>query len=363
MNLILKWESHLFLEHISIHKRNGVIYMLFSVIVPCYNVELYIDDCIKSILNQTYDKFELILVNDGSTDNTKEILNNYARDDNRIRVVNKQNGGLTSARKAGTELAIGDYIVPVDGDDFLSLNYLEIFCKTIIKYNHPDVLSCGYLKFSKNKEIRYLSHKIDVSQYFSKIDLINKIYPDIFSFAPHLCGKVFKRELYKKFQMSLNNVVIMGEDSAISYPVLLEANSLYLINQCLYHYRVNEFSLTQNSKKNLNWNNCLMRIQYLECNLPMKKYNLYNQLSCNAVHSIINVIISRFYNNNYAKVKSEIKYVVSIDEIRGFIHSASNTQDYKIKICSFALKYNLFFILKLGQYFKKIYNFKRRIIS
>ena len=94
--------------------------MLFSVIVPCYNVSAYIRQCIESILSQTFADFELILVNDGSKDCTLEILKEYEAGDVRFRVIDKPNGGLVSARKAGAIAASGDYIVVVDGDDFIS---------------------------------------------------------------------------------------------------------------------------------------------------------------------------------------------------------------------------------------------------
>ena len=101
--------------------------VLFSVIVPVYNIERYLEKCVDSILNNTYKNFELILVDDGAPDGCPRICDSYSEKDKRVRVIHKKNGGLVSARQAGIEIATGDYVVCVDGDDWVSENYLELF--------------------------------------------------------------------------------------------------------------------------------------------------------------------------------------------------------------------------------------------
>ena len=123
---------------------------LFSVIVPIYNVERFVQQCIDSILGQTYGDFELILVNDGSTDKCPEICNVYAELDKRIRVIHKPNGGLVSARNAGVLVAKGEYVVYVDGDDWVEENWLETLNNLIKKYK-PDIINYGAYKSSDGK--------------------------------------------------------------------------------------------------------------------------------------------------------------------------------------------------------------------
>ena len=99
---------------------------LISVIIPVYNVENYLDRCITSVINQTYKNLEILLVNDGSTDTSGEICDNYAQQDERIKVIHKKNGGLSSARNAGLDISKGDFIGFLDSDDFIALEYYEI---------------------------------------------------------------------------------------------------------------------------------------------------------------------------------------------------------------------------------------------
>ena len=124
---------------------------LISVIVPIYNVEKYINRCIDSIIEQTYTNLEIILVDDGSTDNSGSICDEYAKKDNRIKVIHKENGGVSSARNVGLDTAIGQYITFVDSDDYIEKKYCEILLKTL-KKQKADCVACGYNRIYKNKE-------------------------------------------------------------------------------------------------------------------------------------------------------------------------------------------------------------------
>ena len=107
---------------------------LISVVVPVYNVEKYIDRCLNSIINQTYRKLEIIIVNDGSTDNSRKIIDKFSKMDSRIIVIDKNNGGLSEARNVGINAATGDYITFIDSDDFVSYDYIEYLYSLIEKY-------------------------------------------------------------------------------------------------------------------------------------------------------------------------------------------------------------------------------------
>lgn len=125
---------------------------LISVIIPIYNVEKYLKKCIDSIINQTYKNLEIILVDDGSPDNCGKICDEYAKKDQRIRVIHKKNGGLSDARNAGIDIAKGKYIAFVDSDDYVEKEYIEIMYKEL-KKNNVKIVQCGINKISDNEEI------------------------------------------------------------------------------------------------------------------------------------------------------------------------------------------------------------------
>ena len=119
---------------------------LISIIVAIYNVDQYLEQCIDSIINQSYKNLEIILVNDGSTDNSKNICDYYSEIDKRIKVVHKKNGGVSSARNTGIDIATGDYIAFVDSDDYLELNMYETMINNL-EQNQCDMGVCGYSIF------------------------------------------------------------------------------------------------------------------------------------------------------------------------------------------------------------------------
>ena len=123
---------------------------LVSAIIPVYNVEKYICECIESVINQTYKNLQIIIINDGSIDNSKNLCNKYANKDNRIIIVNKKNGGAASAKNIGIDIAEGDYIAFLDGDDYLNLDAIEYMVNLIENYN-SDIAHCDFYEVYKNK--------------------------------------------------------------------------------------------------------------------------------------------------------------------------------------------------------------------
>ena len=124
---------------------------MFSIITPIFKVEQYLRDCVESLINQTYQDIEIILVDDGSPDHCPKICDEYAKKDSRIKVVHKENGGLVSARQAGALKVTGKYMINVDGDDWISLDYCEKMM-TIIERYHPDIVMCGHYKVYEDRE-------------------------------------------------------------------------------------------------------------------------------------------------------------------------------------------------------------------
>ena len=226
-----------------------------SIIVPCYNIEKYVRECVDSILAQTFTDFELILVDDGSTDSTGEICDEYAKKDQRVQVIHKKNGGLVNARKAGLAQAHGKYACYVDGDDFINPDMYERLCG-YAKDTGADMVIGDFYCAGEN-ETQNVSSRFEKG-FYDKAALEEKIYPYMLcdkvyfrpGFRAAIWSKIYKRELLIKEQMQVDDEVRMGEDSALVFPALLQAESMYYAKEeYLYGYRVREDSMSHALKK------------------------------------------------------------------------------------------------------------------
>ena len=226
--------------------------MLFSVIVPIYNIENYIRRCIDSVLTQSFVDFELILVDDGSPDNCGAICDEYAKKDVRIKVIHKENGGLVSARQAGIKVASGDYIFHLDGDDAVLPDALESAYK-IICNTDADIVSFSY-KCSINEKIgetvcdlvdEGLYNKAEIEQHISPKLLSDENMNHIFYF---LWGKAIKRELATKHQLNVNPAISLGEDLSCIVPCFLEAEKVYMSKKAIYLYTIRNDSISTDFK-------------------------------------------------------------------------------------------------------------------
>jgi glycosyltransferase involved in cell wall biosynthesis len=209
-----------------------------SVIVPVYNVEKYISKCLDSLVNQTLDDIEIIVVNDGSKDNSEKIIDKYVKKyPNMIFSYKKENGGLSSARNYGLKLAKGEYIAFIDSDDYVDLDLFEKMYNTALN-EKSDVVVCPVKYVYKDK----ISHKNFNMLLFNKsIKVSPKILIEAKSYAPN---KIYKREFWMKNKFEFPNQYF--EDSALIYNVLLKANKVSAINDGYYFYnRINDSSITK----------------------------------------------------------------------------------------------------------------------
>ncbi len=221
-----------------------------SVIVPIYNTEKYLCECIESIINQSFRNIEVILVNDGSTDSSLLICNKYAQNDKRIQVISKDNEGSVSARKAGVKVATGDYITFVDSDDYLELDTLEKLYKCAEK-DYPDVVVCAFMQdfgtsvvYMKNRLSNGFYQGEELSSLYDKIMNQGNFYT--FSIWPSLWTKLCKREILIEYHMKIPNDITMGDDAGVTFPILFNCKSIVIDNSISgYHYRVVEGSLTR----------------------------------------------------------------------------------------------------------------------
>ena len=226
--------------------------MLFSVIVPIYNIEKYLCRCIESVLAQSFNDYELILVDDGSPDNCPAICDSYAKKDERIKVIHKKNGGLVSARQAGISIASGEYIFHLDGDDAICEDALESAAK-IIGEVHPDIVSFSY-RYCINGKVGDVVDDLVEEGLYNKSDIEEKIYPKLLSdenmkhLFYFLWGKAIKRELATKHQLNVNRAIALGEDLSCIVPCFLEADTAYMSRKVVYLYTIRNDSLTTNFK-------------------------------------------------------------------------------------------------------------------
>ncbi len=324
--------------------------MLFSVIVPIYKVEKYLKCCVDSILTQSFSDFELILVDDGSPDNCPKICDDYAKQDERVKVVHKQNGGLVSARKAGLKVAKGDFIVNIDGDDYIKQGYLEEFAKAINEYD-ADVACVSFVEECEGVEKE--SKDFDgLEGFYDKERQIKEIFPFLIknangkSFPVNIWAKAFRKTLVEPVQLSIDDSIIMGEDYACVKPCIYLANSIYVSNKCLYGYRFNPKSITKN-KKAFDMYGIEKRINVIEKHVDLDKFDFREQSYRLITHSLFNAVCSQFYRNEkYGTIKADIKKALKMPMYEKAIKNCKTTNK-KLKLAKFLLKHKLFLLIKL----------------
>lgn len=228
--------------------------MFFSVIVPVYKVEDYLPSCIDSILNQTFDDYEIILVDDGSPDSCPEICDRFSGEYQNIRVIHKENGGLASARIAGIKIAQGDYVFNLDSDDLIENDTLEYAHKIICETN-CEILSFAYKWIKGSKVVSVTNDGLEEGLYRGK-DIEKHIYPRLLMdknmnhISYYLSGKAIKREFLLPNQLGVNEKISLGEDLCCVISCYLKTQSVYISKKEAYLYTVREDSLSKDFNAN-----------------------------------------------------------------------------------------------------------------
>lgn len=220
---------------------------LISIIIPIYNADKYLDRCLESVINQTYKNIEIILINDGSTDNSINIINEYKQKDERILVINRENRGVLYTRLEGLKKAQGKYISYIDSDDWIEKNMIEILYNKIIKYD-ADVVKCEYAYNNSNIANGTLNVKEDK---FIKKEEFEPLFYDKFFIdmnVHNLWDQMFKKELIVDCLSYINTDISMGDDLEINIQLFKNIRNILFIPDVLYHYRYNCDSISNNSK-------------------------------------------------------------------------------------------------------------------
>lgn len=298
-----------------------------SIIVPIYKVEKYIKRCVDSILNQTFNDFELILVNDGSPDNCGQICDNYAILDNRVKVIHKKNGGLADARNAGLDLAEGEYIGFVDADDYVEDDMYEKLVNMCIKKN-ADISVCG--RYDVNESSISTRFQLDhVEVWNSEEATVNLLtWNNIDSSA---CDKLYNKRIFNDIRFPLGRY---NEDIFVMTDLLNKANKIVHIGECKYYYCHRQDSITTESfnEKSLDMveasEKVLINVSILYPTLKKQAESFYYKNVLYTLSTINNKNLKRTYRDHYNSLQRIIfsnisniilnKHISTLQKILGF---------------------------------------------
>lgn len=271
-----------------------------SVIVPVYNVDRYLEMCIESIINQTYDNLEIILINDGSTDDSKLICEKYLKLDKRIKLINQKNKGVSSARNNGIRNSSGEYIVFVDSDDYCELNMIETIVKNI-DLNKDTFIIYGYNKIYKNKKTSVL---LNENKNLNKNNISENILIKE-EIGGYLWNKLFIASIIKNNNIKFNNKISYCEDLLFVNEYIRYIKRVKYLKKSLYNYRMRKNSVTYEFFNNKNisiLDSCQLLIESNSYN-----YNIHNNLEFRYLSNYYKLVkyIPKDYNINLDILKRE----------------------------------------------------------
>ncbi len=271
-----------------------------SVIIPVYNVEKFLKRCVDSIINQSYDNLEILLIDDGSIDNSGVICDDYSKKDKRIIVIHKKNEGLGLTRNVGIEYSTGKYLMFVDSDDYIEKNTVKDSIKTIIK-DDSDIVMYGLKRIRNNGKINDLVPNPEKKIYIGK-EIVDNMLPDYINDDPF---KNIKRNftgssctcLYKKSIIVDNDIKyesernIISEDTYMMFNLLKHVNKVSIINKCYYNYCDNFSSLSHSYRGD---RFAKLKTYYDKCNTLFKKNNYNSEVYLRFNYLFLNFVFANF---------------------------------------------------------------------
>lgn len=286
---------------------------LISVIVPVYNVENHIDRCIESLINQSYENLEIILVNDGSTDNSACKCEQWKEKDSRIILLNTENKGASAARNKGLDICKGDYIGFVDSDDYIETSMYEKLYESLIKTN-SDISSCGIKRFNDQEVVDlWVSDK---DREYGRDNIFDTVYTSHIGWA--IWNRLYKRENWKDIRFEEGRT---REDLEIIFRILYKTKKMSYINEALYNYYISENGVTNAEFSNKN----LDMLWACEQSLKLHKEN-NNITQENRIKQLYLDYLLEFYKKETTKeMDNELKRYSSIIKKEGI------PKEYKLK--------------------------------
>ena len=339
----------------------------FSLIIPVYNVDKYIYHCLESISKQTFSDFEAIVIDDGSTDDSGKICDEFALKDNRIKEKKKKNGGVSSASNKGLDNAIGEFIYFVDGDDWIEENTLEEINKVFLTNPNADVFSFNYIFNFENESRKSIALTEGIFEGNQKDHLIlatiiPKFIERKYSYQlPGIrskCVKAFKRRIIEDKKIRFNEKIPIGEDALFCSKLLSEAKTVVQRNFYLYHYRV--YTQSCNRKYRDQWDYVFERVKCISNDSKSTQNIDYNNVMSTFIFAVIKRILQTYllHQNNQMSFKEKVVFLKKFTSNENFPKTTISLE--MIKFIPeyipflFAIKYKLFrTLLFLGKIFFK----------
>ena len=325
---------------------------LISIIIPVYNCEEYLNECIDSLLCQSYPNIEILLVNDGSKDGSPEICDTYGNLHPNIHVYHQNNQGAAAARKTGLKQASGEYFLFVDADDWVEPDFVKNLVLPALN-SGADIVS-GCLTYSTPEGKSVWKQHLPCG-FYDRNQLEQTIFPTILSVAPYytagispnMCGKLFKREIALNNIATLDTGLLLGEDGYFTYACLLDCNGLYVISEAEYIYRQNTASATQKFNPKLLDEGFRLKALYGKLSAE-KQWDLAHQLDEYMAYICSGVVVKMLKapGFTYREKKQRLsKYVNETFPFGILRRMDANNVSLKNKCKLFLVQHRLFFIL------------------
>lgn len=293
---------------------------MISIVIPVYNVEKYISECLDSVINQTYSNLQIILIDDGSTDRSGIICDEYSKRDKRIEVVHQPNAGAGAAKNTGLNLIKGEYFSIIDSDDFLDLNYYKNMLDSMIKYD-VDVVQCRFRNYFSNISFdRDFCFKHNQNQIYTNTRYLCELLFD-WKYAV-FWNKLFKSKLLTNIRFPVDRKI---DDEFFTYKVVGNAQKILNINDVLYNYRMRKSSV-MNDNDNIN-----LICDRIDCYDERYKYilNKFSSLKKIYYYSLSNYILFNYNQYSDDKLLSAVKkYPVSKENVFDKLSRKIRLKDY-----------------------------------
>lgn len=294
---------------------------LISIVIPIYNVEKYLKRCVDSVINQTYKNLEIILVDDGSTDNCGKICDEYAKKDKRIKVIHKKNGGLSDARNAGIDVSKGRYLSFIDSDDFVDKRFIGTLYNNLIN-NDADLSLVKYYSFSKNEDV-YETMEDEKITVLSRDEYFNLIYEEPVN-SVVAWNKLYKKEIFNEIRYPVGKI---NEDEAVIHYIIGNISKIVISNLELYYYfQRNDSIMKKDKKNNIDRTNFIYdRINYFKENKEEKTDYFYKTIDTFRAN------VEQIYNEDIQIIEKK-KYLIMFRKL---------IKEYKTQSIKQTLKYYL----------------------
>lgn len=334
-----------------------------SLIIPVYNVEIYLTECLESIINQTYKNIEVVLIDDGSTDKSGKICDDYAKKYENVNVIHKQNEGLGPARNDGIKNATGKYVVFIDSDDYIDNDMIEELYINMKRYN-VDYVRNGYKKVTNNGKILYKNEESE--KLFPGAAAKKELLPRMIGSLPNVKDSVDMSATHCIYDLSIikkNTIVfpsereLISEDLVFNLEYLQVCNGALIISNCGYNYRTNPESLTKKYRENRFE---LSKQFYLKIKEKLKEYNYDKSVQlrlcrCFFIHLRMSISQERkeISNKNTKECLKKIKEICNDELVKQIIKTYPISKlNFKARIFIYLIKYRLYtilyYILELG---------------